>query len=73
MPGTSLKERVAALEQEVARLKAQLGNQGSSAPWWEKIYGSFANDPMYDEAMKLGREYRESQPLADEDEPAPKH
>ena len=29
-------------------------------PWWEEISGSFANDPAFDEAMRLGREWRES-------------
>ena len=32
-------------------------------PWWEKIVGSFANDPAYEEAMQLGSQYRESQEL----------
>ncbi len=29
--------------------------------WWEEIAGTFADDPAYDEAMRLGREYRLSQ------------
>jgi hypothetical protein len=49
-----LELRVAALEAEMERLKAQ--NQ----PWWEKISGTFDDDPIYDEAMALGRAYRES-------------
>ena len=28
--------------------------------WWEEIAGSVSDDPSYDEAMKLGKEYRES-------------
>ena len=27
-------------------------------PWWKRISGTFANDPMYREAMDLGRQYR---------------
>ena len=54
-----LEERVAILEAEVARLKNKL-DKNANTPWWEKIHGTFANDPVYDEAMKLGREYRES-------------
>lgn len=34
---------------------------------WEAIVGTFANDPYYEEAMRLGREWRESQ-RADSDE-----
>lgn len=29
-------------------------------PWWERIAGTFADSPAYEEAMRLGREYRES-------------
>lgn len=55
-----LEERVAILEAEVALLKNKLESDSSKTPWWEKINGTFANDPMYDEAMQLGREYRKS-------------
>ncbi|MEG3438423.1 hypothetical protein V0288_14930 [Pannus brasiliensis CCIBt3594] len=54
-----LEERVADLEAEVARLKNKVEND-SSRPWWEKIAGTFADNPAYDEAMRLGREYRDS-------------
>ena len=57
----SLEERVALLEEEVARLKALSKSPDVVEPrWWEKIAGTFADDPAYDEAMRLGREYRES-------------
>jgi hypothetical protein len=53
--------RVAALEAEVAQLKQRLDAVAEPAtPWWQQIYGTFADDPMYAEAMRLGREYRES-------------
>ena len=29
--------------------------------WFEKIFGTFKDDPYYDEAMQLGRQYCESQ------------
>jgi hypothetical protein len=29
-------------------------------PDWRHILGIFANDPAFEEAMRLGREYRES-------------
>lgn len=73
-----LEERVAFLEAEVARLKDVLENGSSdqplTSPWWEKIAGTFADEPMYDEAMKLGREYRDAQRLEDiEEENEVKH
>ena len=62
MAKVKLEERVAALEAEVARLKEKLKSAANaSQPWWEQISGTFANDPIYAEAMRLGRDYRESQ------------
>ena len=67
-----LEERVAFLEAEVARLKDMIESGSSTGqptlPWWEKIAGTFADDPMYDEAMRLGREYRDAQRLEDIEE-----
>jgi hypothetical protein len=61
MATMKLKDRVAALEAEVARLKVQLESSNrNSKDWVDKIAGSFANDPIYEEAMRLGRQYRES-------------
>jgi hypothetical protein len=37
-----------------------ISSNSDQTPWWEEILGSFANDPVYDEAMQLGRQYRES-------------
>jgi hypothetical protein len=56
-----LEERVAILEAEVARLKNKLEIVAlPTKPWWESITGTFADNSAYDEAMQLGREYRES-------------
>jgi hypothetical protein len=59
MATMSLEARVAALEAEMARIKEQLGSQ-TGQPTWRIIVGGFANDPWYEEAMKYGRQYRES-------------
>lgn len=56
----SLEDRVAMLETELARLKVKIEKSTNSQPWWEKIAGTFAKDPIYREAMRLGRKYRES-------------
>jgi hypothetical protein len=61
MAVAQIEQRVAALEADVARLKEQLE---SAVPprgdWLDEIYGAFADDPHFEEAMRLGREYRES-------------
>ncbi len=55
-----LEERVADLEAEVIRLKKKVDKDSSNRAWWKQITGTFANNPAYDEAMRLGHEYRES-------------
>jgi hypothetical protein len=68
MATRSLEERVAKLEEEMARLKRERAAATEPAkPWWEEIRGIFKDDPHYAEAMRLGREYRESlRPKEDE-------
>jgi hypothetical protein len=55
-----LEQRVAALEAEVTKLKSQMEAMQTTQPWWEQIAGTFQHDPMYEEAMRLGRQYRQS-------------
>jgi hypothetical protein len=60
MASARLEERVAALEAEVAKLKRKLEERDLIAPWWEQIAGTFQNDPLYERAMWLGQQYRQS-------------
>jgi hypothetical protein len=55
----TLEQRVTALEKQVAELQEKLGLRPPKT-WIEQISGVFANDPDFDEAMRLGRKYRES-------------
>ena len=61
MPETKIEERLAALEREVAELKRQLPPmEPVFQHWWEIAAGTFADDPAFEEAMELGRQYRKS-------------
>ena len=73
MSGMALEERVAALEAEVERLRTDVAarSAGDGAAWWKRMFGAFKDDPMFEEAMRLGAEYRRAQPTpADDDVPA---
>jgi hypothetical protein len=73
MAQTSLDERITELEQRFSRQIAELdvkvtdlsGQLSSAQPsgdqaWWKRIVGVYRDDPEFDEAMRLGREYRDS-------------
>lgn len=65
----TLEERVTELEKEVAELRRARGNTTEQKPWWLEHWGWAKDDPHYAEAMRLGREYRESlRPKDDESE-----
>ncbi len=57
---SQLEQRVAALEVEVTKLKSPMEAMQTIQPWWEEIAGTFQHDAMYEEAMRLGRQYRQS-------------
>ena len=60
-----LESRVATLETKIERLEdgksasAEMKEMPGDA-WINKIYGAFADDEDYEQAMELGRKYRES-------------
>jgi hypothetical protein len=64
MTSQQLEERLSNLEQEMLQLKSLMAKPDASSPkqgkWWHKIAGSAANDPTFDEAEQLGREWRRS-------------
>jgi hypothetical protein len=62
MTNTELENRISILETEMALIKSKIEKkEETKTPWWEEIAGTFADDPIYDEAMRLGREYRLAQ------------
>ena len=69
MSSQTVEERLAALEAEILLLKRQSGTSiAPQLPWWELRWGAFKDDPLYDEAMRLGAEYRKSQPKPTDDD-----
>jgi hypothetical protein len=56
----NLERRVAALEEQLARLQRQEAGAHSGRAWLGDLYGKFADDAILDKAMKLGRKYRKS-------------
>ena len=62
MPTTTstLEERLTEVEKKLDALLTNDSQTAKPPPWWESIAGTFANNADYDEAMKLGKAYRES-------------
>ena len=67
MATETLEVRLARVEDELAQIKRQLAadKPQPSPVGWEKIFGSFANSEGFNEAVRLGREYREAQNVQD--------
>ena len=57
----NLEKRVDALEREMKSLKSAVRKTKSKGPWWERLAGSFKDDPLFDEMVEAGRKYRRSQ------------
>jgi hypothetical protein len=59
---SSFSERIARLEEQVSRLSQQVTEAAvpPGTAWWKRIVGVFQDDPEFEEAMRLGRAYRES-------------
>lgn len=56
-----LEARIVTLEKELAHLKQMLSDVlQKKEPWWLKVTGSFEDDPTFDEAVRLGQEWRKS-------------
>jgi hypothetical protein len=62
MTTQQLEARLTTLEEEMAQINRLLimKDESPQIHWWEKIAGSFADDPDFDEAEHLGREWRKS-------------
>lgn len=72
----TLAERIALLEEQVKQIQSRLPETGTvsgrTAPdFLERFSGIFAYDPTFDEAVRLGREWRYAdRPQEDADQAA---
>ena len=57
---STIEERLAHVEQDLARLKSQVDGLRSKPNWIDQITGTFRDDPEFDEILRLGREIRQA-------------
>lgn len=62
---SELEERVASLEEEVARLKVQLDERKSHRSWVDEVSGAFEGDEGFREILRLGKELRDAEQTED--------
>lgn len=55
-----LEERLLDLEDKFQNLEKRLHPVSPTKPWRD-TFGMFADDPEFDEVLRLGREYREQE------------
>ena len=68
----TLESRLAVVEAELTQLKQQLqAGKPETEPRWRQIIGVFKDDPLFDEAERLGREWREAQCMEYDDDADP--
>jgi len=56
----AIEKRLTALEQQLAELRKDRDGDGKKPGWIDRVSGSFKDDPDFDEIVRLGREFRES-------------
>lgn len=58
----AIEERLSNIEKELAQIKEHLSkdNQQPLSHPWDSVFGSLADSKGFDEAVRLGREYREA-------------
>lgn len=67
----SVEERLAALEAAVNELREEAGKNQPKGNWLEQITGSFKDDPVFDEILRYGREFRQSDSPSDDRQETP--
>jgi hypothetical protein len=60
MISQQIEERIFSIEKELAQVKQALAESQSKKLSWLDVVDSFENDPNFDEAVRLGQEWRKS-------------
>ncbi len=61
MTVAELEQRVAELEKAVTQIQKRMASgKAPGRRWWIEDAGRFANDPVFDEIVRLGKAYRDS-------------
>ena len=69
MSTQTLEERLTVVETKLEELQqAKVSDKSDEdVPWWKRIIGIYANSPEFEEAVKFGREWRESEDTQGDD------
>jgi hypothetical protein len=68
---TTIEQRLAFVEHEVAELRSLLTHAATSADWLEKVAGSVTDDAAFREVLELGRAFRVADRPHDEGDDGP--
>ena len=73
MSAQTIEERLTAVETELQQLKREReqnkaqDEQAEEPRGWQRIVGRFADNPLFDSAVRQGREWRESEDPVDDE------
>jgi hypothetical protein len=67
-PDAPIEKRLDAVESELAALKARVENTTPPVNWVDRFIGAFKDNPAYDKAMEYGRQFREADRSAQEND-----
>lgn len=71
MSSDVLEQRISAIEQRLIDVQRQLSrlDTRTKGDWLASVLGRFKDNPDYEEVVRLGREFRETGRLPDDDPP----
>jgi hypothetical protein len=57
---STLEQRLAELEAAVRELQGRLDSQSPAPNWLERVFGSFKDEPAFEEVLEYGRPLRQA-------------